>query len=140
MSGSRRRTVYRKTVQDDTLHGFAEPSLEQCLAVVLASPGSNLFTVVTEDGIQGVALLRSHFRLLGWVKRGDCVILSHSDGATVTARGTAGAVSFLLEHILYPEAVNHLRSIGRWKVRLDAEHATVLECGGCGAIALEGNP
>ena len=139
MSGSKRRTGYRKTLQDETLHGLPIPTSEQCLAFVVRASGSNLFEFRTERGAPVVALLPTKFRKLVWLKRGDFVILSApAAGATSTARGGAGAVTHVGEAILYADALRHLRGLGRLAEAFEGERAALLATAAAGAGEGEG--
>ncbi len=127
MSGSKRRTGYRKTLQDETLHGLPVPSDGQCLAYVVRASGANLFEFRTEVGAACVALLPTRFRKLVWLKRGDFALLSApAVGATTTSAGGAGAVTRVVEAILYADALRHLRGLGRLSEAFEAERAALL--------------
>ena len=131
MSGSKRRTCYRKTLQDDVLHGLPEPSASQVLAVIARASGANLFEVRTEHGARGVALLPTRYRKLVWLKRGDAVILSApAEGALTTTDGGAGAVTHVVEAILYEAALKHLRAIGRLPAALERAQAEIVSGSG----------
>lgn len=133
MSGSKRRTGYRKTTQDEVLFGLPEPSEHQCLALVHKASGSNLFEVTTEGGESGVGMLPTRFRKLVWLKRGDLVILSApSSGVMHTASGGAGAVTHMIDSILYEDALKHLRAIGRLPASLEQERETLVNGSGGG--------
>jgi len=131
MSGSKRRTGYRKTLQDDVLFGLPEPSLGQCLGLVQRASGANLFEVYTETGERGVGMLPTRFRNLVWLKRGDFVILSApSMGVMQTSSGGVGAVTHMIESILYDNALKHLRAIGRLPASLESEREILINSGG----------
>ena len=132
MSGAKRRSGYRKTVQDDVLHGLPNLGPLDSIAAIVKGAGSNLFEVVFADGSHTLAMLPSKFRKLVWLKRGDYVIVSGADGTTQTARGTAGAVTANVEHILYADAVRHLHVEGQWPNGLERERDAII------AIAPEG--
>ena len=139
MSGSKRRTCYRKTLQDDVLNGLPEPSAGQCLAVVRRSSGANLFEVCTEGGGAGVALLPTRYRKLVWLKRGDMVMLSApSTGSLTTTDGGVGAVTHMIEAILYDVALKHLRAIGRLPPALEQVQAEIVSGGGAAEEGEEG--
>ena len=124
----KRRTPYRKQVTDSVLYAFPEPGPSQHVAVVIKSHGSNLLEVETPAGSaagRGLAMLPSKFRKLVWVKRGDFVIVDEAAGSFVAADGAAGAVRYMVEHILYGDQVRHLRSIGKWPACFDATPAAV---------------
>jgi hypothetical protein len=71
-------------------------------------------------------MLPSKFRKLVWLKRGDYIIVSGAEGSTQTARGTAGAVTHAIEHILYTDAVKHLRARGQWPAGLELERESII--------------
>lgn len=125
MSGAGRRSGYRKTVTDDVLHGLPEPSPTESVSLIARGTGSNLFDVLLESGEHAIAMLPSKFRKLVWLKRGDYVIVSAASGSTQTSRGTSGAVTHAIEHVLYAPAIKHLRDIGRWPEALEAARAAV---------------
>ena len=126
MSGAKRRSGYRKTVQDDVLHGLPTLGPTDSVAAIVKGAGSNLFEVVFADGSHTLAMLPSKFRKLVWLKRGDYVIVSGADGTTQTARGTAGAVTANVEHILYADAQRHLRVEGQWPAGLEKERDAIV--------------
>ena len=126
MSGAKRRSGYRKTVQDDVLHGLPNLGPSDSIAAIVKGAGSNLFELVFADGSHTLAMLPSKFRKLVWLKRGDYVIVSGADGTTQTARGTAGAVTANVEHILYADAVRHLRAEGQWPTGLERERDAII--------------
>ena len=99
---------------DAALYGSPEPGASQCIALVKKALGSNLMEIDTQHGVTGLAMLPTKFRKLIWVKRGDYVIVSEAEGAFETARGSAGAVRFCVDHILFGEQVETLRKAGKW--------------------------
>lgn len=126
----KRRTPYRKVVTDAVLYDFPEPTATQRIALVQRSHGGNLLEVETGDGgtgSRGLAMLPTKFRKLVWVKRGDAVIVSEAAGSFVTAEGEAGAVRFIVEHILYADQVKHLRAVGKWPACLNDAPATAAD-------------
>lgn len=115
MSGSKRRTAYRKQVTDSVLHDSPEPvpGFSEVVQIV-RSQGSNLLEVRGADGSGALAILPTKFRRLVWIKRNDFVIASQSHDAYETAGGASGRVKFMIEHILYPAQIKHLMSSGKW--------------------------
>ena len=115
MSGSKRRTAYRKTVTDSVLQGRPEPvdGFSEVVQIV-RSQGSNLLEVRGADGAEAIAILPTKFRKLVWVKRNDFLIASQSSEGYETAGGGVGRVKFMVEQILYPEQIKHLVAVGKW--------------------------
>jgi probable RNA-binding protein EIF1AD len=116
MSGSKRRTGYRKHLQESVLNDFPIPSESEQIIQIVSSQGSNQLEVRTADGAVSLAILPTKFRRLVWVKRGDFLIASCSGEEYETAEGISGRVRFIVEHILYPEQVKYLQSSGHWPV------------------------
>lgn len=124
MSGSKRRSPYRKVVTDGVLYGTPDLSSGHRVAVVVRSHGSNLLEVqVAGSGEAGLALLPSKFRKLIWIKRGDYVLVSEAAGGFETADGGAGRVRLLIETVLYPDAIRGLQRAGTWPAEFAAAAA-----------------
>jgi len=116
MSGAKRRTKYRKRVEDDVLYGEPEPEENQCIVVVVASRGGNLLEVCNDEGAKALCRLPTKFRKLIWVKRGTFLIVSRSDenGKFLTATGAQGKVVYTVEHVLFKAQIKHLKQKGLW--------------------------
>ncbi|KAG7389759.1 putative RNA-binding protein eif1ad [Phytophthora pseudosyringae] len=115
MSGSGRKSAYRKGVTKRVLYGDPEPKENELIVRVTALRGSNLFEVVDAHGAKAVTMLPTKFRKLIWVKRGDFLIVSEGDGGeATTATGKKGAVTSIVEHILYKEQIKNLKRKELW--------------------------
>ena len=135
MSGSGRKSNYRKSITEDVLNGFPVPEEGECIAKVLCSRGGNLLETQCPDGEITLAMLPTKFRKLIWVKRGtaphtplplftlsappsvpagDFVIVSGATGEIATSAGERGKVRLLVQHILYRDQVRHLKNKGLW--------------------------
>ena len=77
MSGSGRKTSYRKYITDEVLFGNPEPEDGQIIVKVLGLRGSNIFEVKTETEEVGLARLPTKYRKLIWIKRGEVIIYSN---------------------------------------------------------------
>ncbi|CAH0477303.1 unnamed protein product [Peronospora belbahrii] len=120
MSGSGRKSAYRKGVTKRVLYGDPEPKDNELIVRVIALRGSNLFEVVDAHGDKSVTMLPTKFRKLIWVKRGDFLIVGEGDGGeTTTAKGTKGAVTSIVVHILYKEQIKSLKQKDLWPVEFD---------------------
>ncbi|RLN27291.1 hypothetical protein BBJ28_00016896 [Nothophytophthora sp. Chile5] len=115
MSGSGRKSAYRKGVTKRVLYGDPEPKANEQIVRVVALRGSNLFEVVDATGAKTVTMLPTKFRKLIWVKRGDFLIVAEGDGGeATTAKGTKGAVTSIVEHILYKDQIKNLKQKELW--------------------------
>ncbi|KAF4322450.1 hypothetical protein BBO99_00002477 [Phytophthora kernoviae] len=125
MSGSGRKSAYRKGVTKRVLYGDPEPKENELIVRVVALRGSNLFEVVDAAGAKSVTMLPTKFRKLIWVKRGDFLIVSEGEGGeTTTAKGTKGAVTSIVEHILYKEQIKNLKIKNLWPAEFDTPPAS----------------
>jgi probable RNA-binding protein EIF1AD len=70
MSGSGRKTNYRKGVTKKVLYDDPEPKENEQIVQVVGLRGSNLFEVKNEHGEASVTMLPTKYRKLIWVKRG----------------------------------------------------------------------
>ena len=134
MSGSGRKSHYRKSVTDQFLNGFPLPTENEKVVRTLNSRGTNIFEVSTtlssflgyevkqvelDDGSTELALLPNKFKKLIWIKRGDFLIVSNTCGealepASSVADGCNPKVKFLINHILSREQVKHVKTSGMW--------------------------
>ncbi|CEG50287.1 eukaryotic translation initiation factor 1a [Plasmopara halstedii] len=120
MSGSGRKSAYRKGVTKRVLYGEPEPKDNESIVRVIALRGTNLFEVVDVSGTKSVTMLPTKFRKLIWVKRGDYLIVGEGDGGeTTTATGKKGAVTSIVEHILYKDQIEHLKQKKLWPSAFD---------------------
>jgi translation initiation factor IF-1 len=117
MSGAGRKSAYRKGVTKKVLYGDPEPKENEQIVRVVALRGSNLFEVRQADGTMAVTMLPTRFRKLIWVKRGDYLIVSAGEGGEITTSdGKKGAVTSIVESILYKDQIKSLRAKGLWCV------------------------
>ncbi|CAI5712501.1 unnamed protein product [Hyaloperonospora brassicae] len=115
MSGSGRKSAYRKGVTKRVLYGDPEPTENEVIVCVTALRGSNLFEVVDAHGAKSVTMLPTKFRKLIWIKRGDFLIVGEGDGGeATTATGKKGAVTSIVVHILYKEQIKNLKQKDLW--------------------------
>ncbi|TDH64914.1 uncharacterized protein CCR75_000620 [Bremia lactucae] len=120
MSGSGRKSAYRKGVTKRVLYGDPEPQENQIIVRVTGMRGTNLFEVVDAVGVESVTMLPTKFRKLIWVKRGDFLIVGEGDGGeATTATGKKGAVTSIVEHILYKDQIQNLKRKELWPVAFD---------------------
>lgn len=93
MAGLGRRTHYRKHLTDSVLHDLPEPDIDERIAKVVSTRGSNQFDVIVAESASSsshnsknqnnneeerkpqLAILPTKFHKLVWVKRNDYVIV-----------------------------------------------------------------
>ena len=114
MSGSGRKSHYRKSVQDSFLNGFPVPEENDSICRVAGSRGSNLFELELVGGVVELAMLPNKFKKLIWVRRGDFVIATSSTDECTTATGEDVKVRYMIKHILSKEQIKHLINAEIW--------------------------
>lgn len=72
MSGSGRKSAYRKGVTKKVLYDAPEPKENEQVVRVVGLRGSNLFEVADALGGRSLTMLPTKFRKLIWIKRGTC--------------------------------------------------------------------
>jgi len=62
MSGVRRKTKYRKGVEEDVLNSLPEPKENEAVVRVVASRGGNLIEVENAEGTRSLCRLPNRYR------------------------------------------------------------------------------
>uniref|UniRef100_K3WB96 S1-like domain-containing protein n=1 Tax=Globisporangium ultimum (strain ATCC 200006 / CBS 805.95 / DAOM BR144) TaxID=431595 RepID=K3WB96_GLOUD len=115
MSGSGRKTNYRKGVTKKVLYDDPEPKENEQIVQVVGLRGSNLFEVKNEHGEASVTMLPTKYRKLIWVKRGDFLIVGSGEAEASAAKGKKkAAVTSIVEHILYKDQIKNLKAKNLW--------------------------
>jgi probable RNA-binding protein EIF1AD len=131
MSGSKRKSQYRKSVTTNYLHTNITLEEGDYIAKIICSRGANLFEIeVSESEKNGLGLLPNKFRNLIWIKRNDFVIVTTttSDVESTEAIPDPSARSvgsdqqsslkrFEIKEILNAEHIKHLRSSNQWPMK-----------------------
>ena len=79
------------------------------------------------NGDKQLSLLPTKFNKLIWIKRGDYVIVSESEGQFTTSSGKQNGVSSLIQHILRKEQINHIKKEGLWPKEWNNTEETAAE-------------
>lgn len=75
------------------------------------------------NGTKSLAILPTKFNKLIWMKRGDYVIVSESEGQFTTASGKQNGVEAMIQHILMKDQINHIKKEGLWYVWMMSDHS-----------------
>jgi translation initiation factor IF-1 len=124
MSGSGRKSQYRKSVTDSFLNDDYVPSEMERIVKVLGNRGDNTFEVQFESGDKALARMPKKFNKLIWVKTGDYTVIE-KDNADVDEAVKAGEAKeqYSINHILSKPNVKFLKSKGLWPMGLDGEES-----------------
>ena len=130
MSGSKRKSQYRKSVTTNYLHTNITLEEGDYIAKIVCSRGANLFEIeVSENEKKGLGLLPNKFRNLIWIKRNDFVIVTTttSDAENIEVLPDASAKTiesdqqslkrFEIKEILNAEHIKHLKSSNQWPMK-----------------------
>lgn len=79
------------------------------------------------NGEKQLALLPTKFNKLIWMKRGDYVIVTESEGQFTTASGKQNGVSSLIEHILMKDQIHHIKKEGLWPKEWEESESVAVE-------------
>ncbi len=129
MSGSGRKSQYRKSVATTFLDDSRTPEPTEKIVVVLGNRGDNTFEIRMESGEKGLARLPKKFNKMIWIKSGDNIIIEDDrlvapedkEPVLVTAsESTESAAQFTIKHILSKPNIKFLKSKNLWPVGLDA--------------------
>mmetsp|Transcript_33145 Transcript_33145/g.55757 ORF Transcript_33145/g.55757 Transcript_33145/m.55757 type:complete len:164 (-) Transcript_33145:1467-1958(-) len=109
MSGSGRKSHYRKSVTESFLNEDRVPEEHEEIVTVLGNRGNSLFEVQSESGGKILASLPKKFNKLIWIKTGDYVIVEGGDMG-----GSSGASGCTINHILNKANIKYLKAQGLW--------------------------
>lgn len=79
------------------------------------------------SGEKQLALLPTKYNKLIWMKRGDYVIVTESEGQFTTASGKQNGVSSLIEHILMKDQIHHIKKEGLWPKEWEETESVAVE-------------
>lgn len=127
MSGSGRKSQYRKQVATDFLDDSRTPEPTEKIVVVLGNRGDNTFEIRMESGEKGLARLPKKFNKMIWIKSGDHIIIEDDRLSEEKAEEATEALptapentaQFIIRHILSKPNVKFLKSKSLWPVGLD---------------------
>lgn len=112
MSGSGRKSNYRKSVVDSFLNiDKLEIPTPESIVLIKANKGASLFEVETIDGNVCSASLPHKFNKLIWIKRGDYVIVQQVNSQS--SMNNTG-YHYEIERVLSKDQIRHLKSVNGW--------------------------
>ena len=122
MSGSGRKSQYRKSVTDSFLNDDYVPTESEKIVKVLGNRGDNTFEVQTETGEKVLARLPKKFNKLIWIKTGDYVVIEMTVTEAVEDEVTpTDREQYSINHILSKPNVKFLKNKNFWPNGLDLE-------------------
>ncbi len=116
MSGSKRKSHYRKGVMAEHENTFPEPGDGEAVCRVTGSRGSSMFEVsLPESEEKSLAILPRKFLNLIWLKRNDFIIVENIPDTLNTDVSAGGSkVRLNIKHILKKEQIAHLKKMKLW--------------------------
>ena len=130
MSGSGRKSQYRKSVTTTFLNDNRIPEGNEKIVIVLGNRGDNTFEIELEEGEKALARLPKKFNKLIWIKTGDYIIIEDdqvggSETSSTLDISLAGKAQYTITHILSKPNCKYLKSGGLWPARFDLVEASV---------------
>jgi translation initiation factor IF-1 len=117
MSGSGRKSQYRKSVTDSFLNDNFVPSETEKIVRVLGNRGDNTFEVQLSAEGKALARLPNKFNKLIWIKTGDYIVIGGEDepaDAATAPTPTEGKEQYAIIHILSKPNIKFLKAKNLW--------------------------
>lgn len=138
MSGSGRKSGYRKSVTEAYENSYPVPNKEEeeCIVKVKGSRGTNIFEIELNANTIELARLPNKFKKLIWIKRNDYLIVSYMNHQKSTDESSSAAevetpvtvllnansnlafdeskVQYEIKHILNKDQIKHLKAQLLW--------------------------
>mmetsp|Transcript_37107 Transcript_37107/g.37783 ORF Transcript_37107/g.37783 Transcript_37107/m.37783 type:complete len:202 (+) Transcript_37107:166-771(+) len=142
MSGSGRKSGYRKKITDEFLHSDIDPADGEDIVRIKCSRGTNIFEIENRYGDVELAMMPNKFKKLIWIKRGDFVILSSDSD---TSGDSSSKVRFMIKNILNKDQIKNIKRIGKWPIEFSddtdiTKHPSPGEDSPCLLVSSDGNP
>lgn len=126
MSGSGRKSQYRKSVTSNFLNENNIPSENEEIVLVLGNRGSNLFEIQLSSGGLELARLPNKFNKLIWVKKNDFLIVERNDDSANVDSTSTSKVKFVINNIINKDNIRALKSQNLWPIEFENEKIKVL--------------
>jgi probable RNA-binding protein EIF1AD len=126
MSGSGRKSQYRKSVTSNFLNENNIPSENEEIVLVLGNRGSNLFEIQLSSGGLELARLPNKFNKLIWVKKNDFLIVERNDDSANVDSTSTSKVKFVINNIINKDNIRALKSQNLWPIEFETEKIKVL--------------
>ncbi len=120
MSGSGRKSQYRKSVTSNFLNENVVPSENEDIVLVLGNRGSNMFEIQLKTGELELARLPNKFNKLIWIKKNDFLIVERNDESGSSDSSTS-KVKFVINNIINRDNILVLRSQNLWPLEFENE-------------------
>ena len=109
MSGAKRKTAYRKSVESSVLNDFPEPGENEVIVRVVESRGGNMLLVENDKKEQSLCRSPQKYRQVVWVKRRSLLICQVAEN---NANEEEIKVKYMVSHILFEQQIRHLKKKG----------------------------
>lgn len=129
MSGSGRKSSYRKSITDKFSTASPLPASPREVLRIRSCRGANIFEVESANGDIDLALLPNKFKNLIWIKRDDYVLVETSIDAPVndtsssssssTSPSSSGKIKYIIKTILNRDQIKHIQAEKLWPAEFD---------------------
>ncbi len=116
MSGSGRKSQYRKSVTSNFLNENVVPTEHQSIVLVTGNRGSNLFEIQMSNGNVEMARLPNKFNKLIWIKKNDYLIVTNTEheSASTSADVVVCKVKYEINNVINKDNIKLLTVSGLW--------------------------
>jgi probable RNA-binding protein EIF1AD len=101
----------RKHITTQLINSYPEPRPTESIVRVVSTRGTNQVEVEYPNKEKILVMMPSKFKKLVWTKKGDYLII-----ATDRSEHNRGKIKGIIEHVLLPHQIKHLKRIGVWPI------------------------
>jgi probable RNA-binding protein EIF1AD len=131
MSGSGRKSSYRKSITDKFDHDYPLPASSRDVVRIRSCRGANIFEVESCNGDIDLAMLPNKFKNLIWIKRDDYVLVESNiaelpvpvddpSSSTSSSSSSTGKMKFIVKTILSKDQIKYIKAQNLWPIEFDA--------------------
>lgn len=122
MSGSGRKSQYRKSVTEKYLDSDTTPKEGEIIVLVLSNRGANLFEIQLATGEVELARLPNKFNKLIWIKKNEYLIVERN---SVEEESNASKVKYSITNVINKDNIKSLKANGMWPEQFNKEKDVV---------------
>ncbi len=127
MSGSGRKSQYRKSVTSNFLNENSVPQEGEIIVIVTGNRGSNIFEIQLSCGLIELARLPNKFNKLIWIKKNDYLIVEKNEEPSIPSisnDANSSKVKYVINNIINKINIKNLKSEGLWPAEFARENAS----------------
>lgn len=123
MSGSGRKSQYRKSVTEKYLDSDITPKEGELIVLVLSNRGANIFEIQLPSGEVELARLPNKFNKLIWIKKNEYLIVERN---AAEEESSSMKVKYAITNVINKDNIKSLKTSGLWPEEFNKEKETVI--------------